>query len=396
MAAVGQTGRMQELSKGANCPTPAATVTIRVACSSAVDVSALLLGDTGRVRDDDDFVFYNHPTAPGVTYLPGQAGEVDAVRVETASVPAGVEKVVVTASLDGSGPETFASAGSMVVTVLDEALTEQIRYDITGLGAEKALVCVEVYKRADAWKIRAVGQGYDAGLAGIAADFGITVEDEPASPPPVLLSSPPVSSAPPPDTMTTLDSGKVSLVKNQTVSLVKRGAPPLTLVAMGVGWDPAARGRRIDLDASVIAFDADGRDVEKVWFMHKQAFGGAIRHSGDNLTGQGEGDDETINVDLSKVPPNVTALVFTVTSYGGQKLSAVSRASCRLLDITHQPHQELVRFDLSETQGTTGVVMCAMVRTPDGSWSMTSIGAFHDGKTVKKLIGPARALLHTL
>src|SRR6185312_16247171 len=131
-----------------------------------------------------------------------------------------------------------------------------------GLGAETALLCVELYRRAGEWKVRAVGQGYASGLAGIAADFGITVE-EPA----------PAAAAP---TKINLDKGRVSLAKRQTVSLVKTGAPALRRVAMGLGWDPAKRGRDIDLDASVIVVNAQGRKVDAVWFMAKSAFGGAI------------------------------------------------------------------------------------------------------------------------
>ncbi len=402
---------MHELTRGANCPAPSATVTVSVACASAVDVSALLVTEAGKVRSDEDFVFYNNPTGPGVTYLPASSAPrgVDAVRVDTGSVPSGIEKVVVTASLDGSGPETFASAGSMVVTVLDGDLVDQVRFDITGLATEKALICVEVYLRGGAWKVRAVGQGYDTGLAGIATDFGITVEEEPpAAPPPVLAPpvlapptgspaafAPPVGApvqAAPPAAKVNLDKGRVSLTKQSpTVSLVKTGAPPLSAIAMGLGWDPAPGKRAIDLDASVIAFDAAGKDLEMVWFMHKQAFGGAIRHSGDNLTGKGEGDDEVINLDLSKLPANVTTLLFTVTSYGGQKFTSIARAYCRLLEMPRG--DELVRFELTDTQASTGVLMCKLVRQGDGTWSMTSLGAFHDGKTVKKLLGPARAAL---
>ena len=381
---------VQELSRGANCPLPSPVVTLSVACASAVDVSALLVAEDGKVRSDADMVFYNAPTGPGVRYLPAAQGPrgVDAVTVDTAAVPADVAKVVVTASLDGSGPATFSQAGSMVVTVLDASGADAVTFPLTGLTTEQALVCAEVYRRGETWKLRAVGQGYDDGLAGIATEFGVDVEDEAvAAPAPPAAAAPPapVSGGP-----INLDKGRVSLKKGEKVSLVKTGAPALTRVAMGLGWDPAPGRRNIDLDASVIAFDADGRDVDKVWFMSKQGCGGAVRHSGDNLTGKGDGDDEVITVDLSQVPAQVRALVFTVNSFSGQKFSEVASSYCRLLD---DRGTELVRFDLVESPRATGVVMCKLVRSDASTWEMTALGRFEDGKTVKAMVKPARALL---
>src|SRR4030095_2715769 len=118
----------------------------------------------------------------------------------------------------------------------------------------------------------------------------------------------------------------------QSVSLVKTGAPPLVRVRMGLGWDPATYGRNIDLDASCILYDDRGKDVDKVWFMSKKGARGAVRHSGDNLTGQGQGDDELIFVDLAALPPNVRTLVFTVNSFQGQAFTEVREAYCTLLD----------------------------------------------------------------
>lgn len=381
---------VQELSRGANCPLPSPLVTLSVACASPVDVSALLVAEDGKVRSDADLVFYNAPTGPGVRYLPAAEGPrgVDAVTVDTAAVPADVAKVVVTASLDGSGPATFSQAGSMVVTVLDAGGADAVSFPLTGLTSEQALVCAEVYRRGGQWKLRAVGQGYDDGLAGIAAEFGVDVDDEPAAAPAPAAAPPsarPASSGP-----VNLDKGRVSLKKGEKVSLVKTGSPALTKVAMGLGWDPAPGRRNIDLDASVIAFDADGRDVDKVWFMSKQGCGGAVRHSGDNLTGQGDGDDEVITVDLSQVPAQVRALVFTVNSFSGQKFSDVASSYCRLLDGSGQ---ELVRFDLVESPRATGVIMCKLVRSDASTWEMTALGRFEDGKTVKAMVKPARALL---
>ncbi|WP_131784909.1 TerD family protein, partial [Protofrankia symbiont of Coriaria ruscifolia] len=205
--------------------------------------------------------------------------------------------------------------------------------------------------------------------------------------------------APPPPPVTgaggapvNLDKGRVSLRKGQSVSLVKSGAPPLTRVRMGLGWDPAYSGRQIDLDASCILFDNRGKDVDKVWFMSKKGARGAVRHSGDNLTGAGEGDDETIFVDLAALPPNVEALVFTVNSFQGQQFTEVRNAFCRLID--DFTGAELVRFDLSESKPQTGLVMCKVARQHGGpNWTMTAIGEFHDGKTVRAMVGPSKQYL---
>ncbi len=391
---------VQELSRGANCPVPSPTVTVSVACASPVDVSALLVAENGKVRSDADFIFYNAPSGPGVRYLPATQGPrgVDAVTVDTAAVPDQIARVVVTASLDGSGPRTFSRAASMVVTVLDASGADAVRFQLTGLTSEQALICLEVYRRNASWKIRAVGQGFDNGLAGIATEFGVDVGEEPApAAAPAELPVPAAAPAEPPvgqpATVVNLDKGLVSLKKNQTVSLIKTGAPALTLVSMGLGWDPAKAGKSIDLDASVIAFDASGRDVDKVWFMSKQGCKGAVRHSGDNLTGEGEGDDETITVDLGKLPAEVTALVFTVNSFGGQKFTDIASAYCRLLNGTGRGASELVRFELKESAPVTGVLMCKLAKSPSGSWEMTALGEYHDGKTVRAMVKPARAVL---
>ncbi|WP_405178186.1 AIM24 family protein [Nocardia sp. NBC_01377] len=168
---------MTALARGENRPAPAERLTITVNCSAPVDVSALLLGSNGKVRSDADFVFFNQPTGPGVTYRHGQ-GAGDVIDVRTSALPADVERVVITASLDGSGPRTFAGANSLLATIGSDAGT--LTFPMTGLSTETAVVCVEIYRRAGAWKVRAVGQGYDNGLAGIATAFGVDIDAEPA------------------------------------------------------------------------------------------------------------------------------------------------------------------------------------------------------------------------
>ncbi|MGO4614998.1 AIM24 family protein [Nocardia sp. 2YAB30] len=180
---------MTDLARGENRPAPGDRLTVTVMCSAPVDVSALLLSPEGRVRSDADFVFFNQPVAPGVIYRHGR-GTGDVVEIQTSALRADIDRVVVTASLDGSGPATFASVGSLRATIAADA--GQLAFPMTGLSTETAVVCVEIYRRGGSWKVRAVGQGYDNGLAGIATAFGVNIDDEPAPP------TPPPAPAPPP------------------------------------------------------------------------------------------------------------------------------------------------------------------------------------------------------
>ncbi|MYX98510.1 TerD family protein, partial [Streptomyces sp. SID486] len=171
---------MTAMTPGSNIPLPAARVTVDVSAPVRLDVSGLLLTADGKVRSDDDFIFYNQPTGPGVTYRSGGGAAPDAVTVDTAAVPPEIEKIVVTASPDAAG-QTFQ--GIEPTATIREADGGAVLATFTPpqLGAETALVVVEVYRRGGQWKARAVGQGYADGLAGIATDFGVTVE-EPAAP----------------------------------------------------------------------------------------------------------------------------------------------------------------------------------------------------------------------
>ncbi|MFE2725835.1 TerD family protein [Kitasatospora sp. NPDC059327] len=396
------------MTQGGNAPLTAARVTVEVTAPKALDVSGLLLTDAGKVRSDADFVFFNAPNGPGVTHRPASGGTPDAITIDTSAVPAGITKIVVTASPDESGA-TFA--GIEPTATVRDADSGQVLVTFTApqLGRETALIVVEVYQRNGAWKVRAVGQGYADGLAGIATDFGVTVEDEPAPAaatpvaapvaPPMPQSAPPMPPAPPAPpaaaapslTKVTLDKGRVSLTKGGSVSLEKNGKPFLSSVRMGLGWEPAGRGRNIDLDASCIAFDAKREKMDTAWFMKLGIFNGSVVHSGDNLTGEGGGDDESITVHLDGLPPEVCGLVFVVNSFSGQKFTEVKNAYCRLTDAGSG--QELVRFDLTSSEPHTGVVMCKLVRQYSGEWVMTAIGEYVDAKTARAMVKPAASML---
>ncbi|MFJ3884173.1 TerD family protein [Streptomyces rubrogriseus] len=399
------------MTPGSNIPLSAARVTVDVAAPVRLDVSGLLLTADGKVRSDDDFIFYNQPTGQGVTYRSGGGTAPDAIVVDTAAVPPGIEKIVVTASPDAAS-QTFQSIEPTATIRNADDNSVLASFTPPQLGTETALVIVEVYLRNGAWKARAVGQGYSNGLAGIATDFGVTVEEPaaPATPPqpqavtpppppaaaPTMPAAPPAPPAAPPAPAPgtgkiNLDKGRVSLQKNQTVSLVKGGRPVLSQVKMGLGWEPAYRGKDIDLDASVIAYGPQRNHIDSCYFGKLSIVNGAIKHSGDNLTGEGGGDDEVIVVDLGRLPQEVSGLVFTVNSFSGQKFTEVAKAYCRLIDAASG--EELVRFDLTSAEPQTGVMMAKLIRQYSGEWEMTAMGDFVKSRTVRGMVKPAAQAL---
>jgi len=109
-------------------------------------------------------------------------------------------------------------------------------------------------------------------------------------------------------------------------------------------------GSEIDLDASCILLNSDYQKIDLVWFRQLKSQDGSIKHSGDNRTGDGEGDDETINVDLQRLPASVKYLIFTVNSFTGQSFEKVEKAYCRIVNGSN--NTELARFNLSEKVGT--------------------------------------------
>jgi len=182
----------------------------------------------------------------------------------------------------------------------------------------------------------------------------------------------------------------VSLSKGQSVSLVKSGGGGLTQVRMGLGWDAVkkrglfgSRSQSIDLDASALLFDGAGQLVDQVWFQQLTSRDGAVQHTGDNLTGEGEGDDESIRVHLDGVSQAVRSIVFTVNSFTGQDFSQIENAFCRLID--EATEAEVARYDLSGSGRHTAQVMAKLSREGTG-WTMTAIGATASGRTFHDLL----------
>ena len=184
----------------------------------------------------------------------------------------------------------------------------------------------------------------------------------------------------------------VNLQKGQKISLEKEAGGALTSVVMGLGWDVAKKkglfgfgggNQSIDLDASCFMFDDNNRPVDLVWFRQLRSKDGSIQHSGDNLTGEGDGDDEQIAVNLARVPAQVKSLVFTVNNFTGQDFSQVENAYCRLVD--GQSGKEIARYDLSAQGKHTAQVMAKLYRH-NGEWKMHAIGENGRGETPDLLL----------
>ncbi|MER5885424.1 TerD family protein [Streptomyces sp. NPDC001941] len=184
----------------------------------------------------------------------------------------------------------------------------------------------------------------------------------------------------------------VNLAKGQQISLSKSDGGALSVVRMGLGWKAAARkgffarmtAREIDLDASAVLF-ASKQPVDVVFFQHLVSDDGSVRHTGDNLVGgagQG-GDDESILVDLQRVPVHVDQIVFTVNSFTGQTFAEVENAFCRLVEET--TGQELARYTLTGGGQHTAQIMAKVYRS-GGGWQMAAIGDPVSGRTFQDLM----------
>ena len=183
----------------------------------------------------------------------------------------------------------------------------------------------------------------------------------------------------------------INLQKGQKISLSKEAGDSLTKVIMGLGWDAKKSGgffgfggsSAIDLDASCMMFDAQHKSVDVVYFAQLKSKDGSIVHTGDNLTGEGDGDDEQIIVDLSRVPENVASLVFTVNSFTGQTFDKVENAYCRLVDAHNK--KEIARYTLSAQGSHTAQIMVKLYRH-EGEWKLHAIGENGTGRTIADLL----------
>ena len=175
----------------------------------------------------------------------------------------------------------------------------------------------------------------------------------------------------------------INLSKGQKISLSKE-APNLKVALVGLGWDIKQydSGADYDLDASVFLLDSSGKcahDSDFIFYNNLSA--GGVTHSGDNRTGEGDGDDEAVTIEFDKVPAYVEKIAVTVTIYDaearGQNFGQVSNAFVRLVD--KQTGAELLRFDLGEDYSTETAIVFAEIYRHNGDWKFSAVGSGFSG-----------------
>ncbi|MCX4669099.1 TerD domain-containing protein [Streptomyces sp. NBC_01381] len=393
-------GADMTMPKGSNVPVPAPAVRIELGWSSGpgvpdADASALLLASSGKVRSDDDFIFYNQAVhSSGAVRHEGKKTEggrvTDALAVDLARVEPAIETVVLAASTDGG---TFGQVPGLFIRVVDAANGVEIaRYDSEDATVETAFVLGELYRRQGAWKFRAVGQGYGSGLEGLATDYGISVDEPQQAAPPVAAPAPvqppaapaaPVQAPPPPAQAPAAPAAqpvrlsKVTLTKEApSVSLKKQGG---TSGAMRVnlnwevrkqfkGWG-AKLGRAVamhadlDLDLCALYELADGR--KGVVQALGNAFGALdqppyLLLDGDDRTGAvATGENLTVNLDHIN---DFKRIVIFVTIYEGARSFADLNAT-----VTLQPqHGASIDFSLDECTVPSTVCALALITNNNG------------------------------
>jgi tellurite resistance protein TerA len=260
-----------QLQRGANVAIPTGTVTVRVDCpppaGGETDVSAYLLGEGGKVRGDQDMVFFNQTSgADGAVRLTPGAGT-SSFEIDLGRLPAQIARIVFCATID-KVPNLGGVAGARI-EVKGDGGAALAAYDPELAGAsEAAMTFGELYRRNDEWKFRAVGQGFNGGLGPLARSFGIDVKDEaPPSPPPSAPAPPvpaPAAPAPTPAAPSApISLSKISLEKKgQAISLEKKGSS-FGEIVINLNWTRGKKGffggGAIDLDLGCLVEMSDGQ-----------------------------------------------------------------------------------------------------------------------------------------
>lgn len=413
---------MAVLPKGANAPLNGTHIDAVLEWTESggtahdVDLCGLVLGTDGKVRDDTDFIFYNQPNHPsGAVTHKGRTGTAERLNVDVNQLPNDVEKVVLVGSITGGN---FGAVKGLAIVVVDAAGGgDELRFDTMGATNETAFVVGELYKRNGQWKFRAVGQGWESGLAGLATNYGVSI-DAPAEPEPTPAPEPvptpaveatptpaptpiaeptptPAAEPMPPETPApvrallpvaktapgtpNLDGDHIALSIGQQVSLLKQGQTPQTLW-LRVTHTSTQDAVRADL--SVLGYDEYGNPCNVIYYGGSTGAMGNIRLV-NKPTGAAPDDTAAVEMKLSAVDGSIAGLVVAVTSYDGKPLASNGAFVTELVAADGTVHAR------SETPAPNaiGALLLALKRDSAGAWVLTPLASAAPGRTAKSLVG---------
>lgn len=228
---------MTSLARGATVPlsSPVLELAVTGAVTGSVDLLVFQVAGNGKVRSDADMVFFKQPESPeGAVRLTGPGS----VQLTLAAIPAEVVTLVVSVALDDSVTDSLATIAGLAVAIRGDVDTQDAPAD--GLTSERAAILVEIYRRGDGWKVRNVSAGWDAGLAALAREYGVAV-DEPGSAVPQQVPGPPASSTTWPAPAQPTPATSYPLAADPPTAAPPAAAPP---AAAPPAATPASRHRR--------------------------------------------------------------------------------------------------------------------------------------------------------
>jgi tellurite resistance protein TerA len=315
---------MATLGRGENTPLDHRTLDVRVTgpTPGSCDLMVFQVTDAGRVRSDDDFVFFNNPSAPGGGVRLSGA---DSVSVDLAAVPSDIASLRLAVVLDDATPGRLVDVPGLAVTIGDIAMPA------TGLTTERAAVLAEIYRRGDTWKVRNVSAGWDAGFSALVTEHGVSVDDAPAPPAPPVPTPPAPAPTPPP---APVNLGKITLTKSSpSISLAKAQDKPRGTMRVNLNWSRGAgtggglfrkKASGVDLDLGCLYELADGS--KGVIQALGNSFGSLsaspwIALDGDDRSGT-VAEGENLQIDLAHLADFRRILVFAYIYEGTPNWSA--------------------------------------------------------------------------
>eukprot|EP01102_Stenamoeba_stenopodia_P010335 TRINITY_DN3101_c0_g1_i1.p1 TRINITY_DN3101_c0_g1~~TRINITY_DN3101_c0_g1_i1.p1 ORF type:complete len:433 (+),score=105.51 TRINITY_DN3101_c0_g1_i1:73-1371(+) len=343
-----------------------------------LDASCVLFDDIGNVLDG---VYYNQLQIPDGSIqhsgdvVSGREGSTEVIRIDLPRLSPQIQAMGISITCySASKGDSFKDVETAEVGLWDAVNKQQLAYFGLGChGKHTAMIMCVIYRYQDKWILKAVGQPTEGRHFMDLVPKILKVLEEANVIDPILASE---------------------RAKNKQFNMKKGDEfeipDDLTSVAMGLGWDVDA-GVKWDLDAAALLFRYT-TFLENVYYFRLKSNDGAVIHKGDNLTGEGDGDDEQIVVNLQKLSKKINTIIFVVTVFTPEgNFSKIKNAFCRLIDMN--TGKELCRYTLSEYSTKTAQIMCKLSRDSPSKWRFLAIGEGGSGQISKHMIPQAKPWL---